>query len=133
MKFRISKYSEKVIRDHIKNEPLSLSDDLKDISWYQVLSEDFIREFKYKLNWYFISRRQKLSEDFIREFKNEVRWASICQKQVLSDEFIIEHKDYVSWGVLSWCRESSRKFKYLMHDKVYIKKIKTTDNPKEVL
>ena len=36
------------------------------------MSEDFIREFKDQVNWYYISIHQKLSEDFIREFCNEL-------------------------------------------------------------
>ena len=35
------------------------------------MSEDFIREFKDKVNWSYISYSQKLSEDFIREFNIE--------------------------------------------------------------
>jgi len=31
-----------------------------------------VKEFKDKVDWYWISERQKLSEDFIREFKDEV-------------------------------------------------------------
>ncbi len=46
---------------------------------YQKLSENFIREFKDKVNWYNISYSQKLSENFIREFKDNVNWNSISQ------------------------------------------------------
>ena len=47
------------------------------ISRYQIISEDFIREFANKVNWYEISKyqisyNQTLSEDFIREFANKV-------------------------------------------------------------
>ena len=45
------------------------------------LSEDFIREFQDKVNWYCISACQKLSEDFIREFKNKVNWKNIFKHQ----------------------------------------------------
>ena len=53
----------------------------------QVLSEDFIREFKYKVDWDYISQCQKLSEEFIMEFKNEVNWYIIRVYQKLSEEF----------------------------------------------
>ena len=44
------------------------------ISYYYILSEDFIREFKDDVYWINISIYQKLSEDFIREFKDKVDW-----------------------------------------------------------
>ena len=33
------------------------------------LSEDFIREFQDKINWWYVSKYQKLSEEFKEEFK----------------------------------------------------------------
>ena len=62
----------------------------KVISQHQTLSEDFIREFKDKLDWGEICRNQKLSEDFIREFKNKITIYEICRYQKLSEEFIEE-------------------------------------------
>ena len=47
------------------------------ISKHQSLSEDFIREFKDRVDWMSISSYQHLSEDFIREFKDRVDWYSI--------------------------------------------------------
>ena len=44
------------------------------ISGYQKLPEDFIREFQDKVNWNIISEYQTLSEDFIREFQDKVNW-----------------------------------------------------------
>jgi len=38
------------------------------ISAREKLSEEFIREFKDRVNWHYISLTQKLSEGFIREF-----------------------------------------------------------------
>ena len=42
-----------------------------EISEKQKLSEDFIREFKNKVNWGYILREQNLSRSFIKEFKDE--------------------------------------------------------------
>jgi hypothetical protein len=58
------------------------------ISCQEGLSEDFIKEFKDKLDWHYISRCQILSESFIEQFKKKVDWnaISICQK--LSHNFI---------------------------------------------
>ena len=49
------------------------------ISEYQKLSENFIREFKYKVDWVHISYQYILSENFIRKFKNKVDWVYIYQ------------------------------------------------------
>ena len=43
-----------------------------DISQYQTLSEDFIREFKDKVDWIKMSEHKKISGSFIREFQNKV-------------------------------------------------------------
>ena len=45
---------------------------LYSISFHYKLSENFIREFKNRVNWIHISIYQKLSEDFIREFQYKV-------------------------------------------------------------
>ena len=42
------------------------------ISVKQKLSEDFIREFKDKVHWWFIFKYQTLSEEFKEEFKKEL-------------------------------------------------------------
>jgi hypothetical protein len=62
------------------------------ISHSQKLSEEFIREFKDKVDWFHISQYQKLSEEFIREFKDKVDWSYISQYQKLSESFIREFK-----------------------------------------
>ena len=67
------------------------------------LTEDFIREFQDKVNWWLISEYQKLSEDFIREFKDNVSWVDISIAQVLSEDFIREFKDRVNWRYISNC------------------------------
>ena len=59
------------------------------------LTEDFIREFADKVNWYYISLYQHLSEDFIREFANRVNWNAVSANQRLSEDFIREFKDKV--------------------------------------
>jgi hypothetical protein len=64
----------------------------------QTLSEDFIREFKDKVNWECISYHQTLSEDFIREFKDKVYWPGISCYQILSEDFIREFKDKITFS-----------------------------------
>ena len=70
------------------------------LSHYQILSEDFIREFQDKVNWKLISQYQTLSENFIREFKDKVDWDSISRYQRLSEEFIEEFKNKIYWNKL---------------------------------
>jgi hypothetical protein len=109
MNFTSQQYSEDEIRSYVLNNNIS-TDEWEDISWNQVLSEDFIREFSEHVDWYWISYLQDLSDDFIREFRKEVHWRSILHKRVLS-----------------------KKFKYIMHENLHIFEIKNSDNPKEVL
>ena len=54
------------------------------------LNEEFIREHKDLVNWFFISIYQQLSEDFIHEYQNLVNWLNISRFQRLSEEFIKE-------------------------------------------
>ena len=76
--------------------------DWRDWGFYSnnILSEDFIREFKDKVDWSAICRYQKLSEDFIREFKDKVHWGvvSIYQNN-LSDEFKTEFANKLNFVV----------------------------------
>ena len=89
--------------------------DLENIVWDDIsinftLSEEFIREFKDYVDWYFISSFQNLSEDFIREFKNYVTWLKISMYQQLSEKFIREFKDDVYWYEISLCQNLSENF-----------------------
>ena len=92
---------------------------------YQILSEDFIREFQDKVNWECISHHLKLSEIFIREFKDKVDWLCISIFQTLSEDFIREFKDKVDWECIS-------KFQTLSEDFVReFKELIIEDNDKQ--
>ena len=89
-----------MIDKEIKRLSVNMGCSVKEFNWeriscYQSLSEDFIREFKDKVEWGRISRYQSLSEDFIREFKDRVAWGRISCDQSLSEDFIREFKDRV--------------------------------------
>ena len=71
------------------------------VSRYQILSEEFIREFQDKVNWDRISVHQILSEEFIREFQDKVIWDQISSYQNLSEGFIREFQDKVHWDRIS--------------------------------
>lgn len=96
-------------------------DDLCKLNWggitlYHKLSEEFIREFKDNVCFFYVSRYQKLSEGFIRDFKDEVDWFYISAHQKLSEDFIQEFQYKVKWYYISMCQKLSenfiRKFQY---------------------
>ena len=80
------------------------------ISRYPHLSEDFIRKFADKVDWYYISAYQCLSEDFIREFQDRVAWDWIVKYQPLSEDFIRKFKDKVNWYYISAYQHLSENF-----------------------
>ena len=88
------------------------------ISVYQNLSEDFIREFQDKVNWNAISEYQRLSEAFIREFQDKVNWSSISARQKISEDFIREFQDKVDWVIISVYQKLSENFICDFQDKV---------------
>ena len=88
--------NQKNIVKYFKRNKYFLKDkDWYDISRFQKLSEDFIREFQHQVWWERISYRQKLSEEFIREFQNRLDWRGISLHQKLSKDFIREFQDQV--------------------------------------
>ena len=62
-----------------------------------LLAEEFIREFRDRVHWIYISYIQKLSEKFIREFRDRVKWGCVSLKQKLSEDFIREFRNIVNW------------------------------------
>ena len=88
------------------------------LSRHNRLTEDFIREFKDKVDWYFISAYHHLSEDFIREFEDKVNWVCISEYQHLSEDFIREFKDKVDWDFISVYQHLSEDFIREFEDKV---------------
>lgn len=70
----------------------------QEIDWNTIvqsykLSPEFIEEFKDYLSWNSISFYQPLTEDFMRKHLDLVRWDYISYSQVLSPEFIEEFID----------------------------------------
>jgi len=84
-----------------------------------ILTEDFIIEFKDYVNWDGVSSCQTLSENFIRDFKDKVVWNLISAYQILSEEFIREFKDYVDWSnIFCWQNNISEEFIKEFKDKL---------------
>ena len=80
------------------------------ISRYSHLSEDFIRKFADRVDWFYISAYQYLSEDFIREFADRVTWDWLVKYQHLSEDFIREFKYKVDWTYISTYHRLSEEF-----------------------
>lgn len=64
-------------------------------------SEEFLNEYKEKLNINTITFRFQLSKDFIRKNNEILNWRTISYTQSLSEEFIDEFEDRIDWEYLS--------------------------------
>lgn len=82
--------------------------------WYdfsfRIISEDFIRRFKTKINWDYVSSKG-LSENFIREFQDRINWNNLCRWQKLSEDIIKEFKDKVCWKNVAVNQDLSDSFR----------------------
>lgn len=76
------------------------------ISYYQILTESFIREFQDKVDWNNISLRQKMSEDFMREFSHKINWKNASLGLKLSENLIRDFQDKVDWKWISQCQKN---------------------------
>ena len=112
---KLDKEIKKILKFYNKDSIKDLTDvDWYNISYYQKLSEEFIRKFKDKVNWYSINYYQKLSEEFIREFKDRVYWYNISKYQKLSEGFIIENIKYIDIGRLKYNKNIKKKLMILI-------------------
>jgi hypothetical protein len=100
----------------------------KEISSQKKLDQDFIREFKDRVNWEEISFHQTLDESFIREFKNRVSWGHIFWSQNLSSLFFEEFEDKIPWtGYILVIR--SNKLRHDAHvDHLFLRNYEKLDN-----
>ncbi len=96
--------------------------DFDDISSNYILSEEFIREFKDKLDWLLISEHQKLSMEFIEEFlENYLYLDHLFAYQKLSESFIEKHAHYKSdWEKISLNQNLSKEFIIKHFDKLHL-------------
>ena len=105
----------KNVLDKIFEETGVNYDNIPNINWSKIstdykLSENFIREFKDKVDWVYISKHQILSENFIKEFEDKVDWFWICFSQTLSEDFIREFQNKVDWIYISINQNLSENF-----------------------
>ena len=65
------------------------------ISYYQVLSENFMNNHKDEINWVHISAKQVCGQEFIRENRDKVNWHNIIvyQPSSVTESFLMEFMD----------------------------------------
>jgi hypothetical protein len=69
----------------------------KNISRYQNLSEEFINQYKDKLEWKNITIYQNLSEKFIEKYSKKIIWNFIPIRQTVSYKFIKKNINRFNW------------------------------------
>lgn len=78
------------------------------LSEYQIMSKEFLREMRSKVNWYTILAKEKWDEQFIDEnskhimikskpTKNELCWESIFQNNIRSKRFFFKYYENLNW------------------------------------
>jgi hypothetical protein len=71
------------------------------ISKFQKLSERYIRDCRFFLNWVHISEYQKMSLEFMEYFKDSLNWTLICQNNIIPIDYLERLGVYVSWEAIS--------------------------------
>ena len=80
------------------------------ISQYQVLSEQFMKDFNHKLDWRALPKYQNMSNKFIKEYADKFWWGDFPYEK-LSEDFISELYDIVCWQEVSKRKKNmSREF-----------------------
>jgi len=64
------------------------------------VSEKFIEDNPECFNYPSTSFFQTLSEDFMRKHKDKLDWFYLCKNQRMSEEFVYEHLGYVSITII---------------------------------
>jgi len=122
MKKRVKQELEKILE---KNKWKSIDD----IGWgweylisrKEKLSEDFIREFQDKLDWWWISNSQVMSENLMRSLQDKINWEESSIYQKFSENFMREFKDKIDWWQVSYYQDfSSFNFIYEFRDDLYL-------------
>lgn len=66
------------------------------------LPEEFIRKYRNRLNWTFISGMKTLTIEFLVEHDDFLKWDLINYKRAFPDWFIQKYKDKLSWEYISY-------------------------------
>lgn len=79
------------------------------ISYFQDLTEQFMINFKDRLDWISISIHQNLTEPFMRKMKDYVKWNYAAENQKMSSDFIIEFYEQINYYCLVKSRHKDMK------------------------
>lgn len=85
----------------------------------QTLSEDFIREFKDKIDMQCVGTQQVMSEKFLEEMKEKVAFLTIAKHHRLGEKFIRKWHDKLDWHYISRCQDMSEDFIEEYQEKIY--------------
>lgn len=61
------------------------------ISVHQHLSENFLKKYQDKLDWWLICRYQDISTDFMLEVFNKIKWSEIIKRKCVPFQWFCEH------------------------------------------
>lgn len=75
----------------------------------KLLSEDIIKKYLI-IDWDTFTTNEILSIEFLKEFKDEIDWYAVSQYQKLDEDTIIEFQDKVIWILISRCQKLSENF-----------------------
>lgn len=70
---------------------------------YNQVSEELLRKYSSEFDrevWCVVSALQVLSDDFMCEFKDKLNWGEVSQNQQFSEEFAIRFKLLLEWDVV---------------------------------
>jgi hypothetical protein len=80
------------------------------ISRYQFLTEEYMRDYDRWLDWELISKYQKMSLTFMEEYSDQLNWTLVCQNNIIPIDFLDRiipisylgrKQAYVSWETIS--------------------------------
>lgn len=79
---------------------------------YEKINKELGTNFKFyrDIKWDKISSKFRLSEQFIENYKDKVDWTAISCYQILSEEFIEKFQDKVHWGFIFSSQNLSKDF-----------------------
>ncbi|HUS49309.1 MAG TPA: hypothetical protein VMZ91_04045 [Candidatus Paceibacterota bacterium] len=79
------------------------------------LSEDFIREYPDRVQWFCLGNHYRFSDKFIEDFKSEINWKILSWNNEFPDSFLDKYKDRIFWDEYCYKHECSettiRKFR----------------------
>ena len=127
-KYPNGEMTEEFIREHYQDREWDWGD-----IYMNILSIDFIREFKDKLPWRSVSEYKVLLDKDFHEFKDKIKWGIASSYQKLSpeilnrfeefldytylgtntklpEEFVLKHKDKINWRIMITYQTFGRDF-----------------------